>query len=63
MLSLLSITPAAGAIILFFVDKTNTRFIRNFSLFWSLLVFNFTVLLLFFFEPATTHFQLVEKVD
>ena len=63
MLSTLIILPLFGAFVLSFVEKTNLTFIRNFSLFWSLLIFNLSLLLLFFFDLTYGGFQFVEKFD
>ena len=50
--------PAVGAVCLFLFDKTNISVIRNFSLFWSLLIFNLSICLLFAFDPTSSQFQL-----
>lgn len=60
MLLFLIVLPIIGCFVLAFVDKTNTSFIRNFSLFWSLLILNVSVSFLFFFDPASTQFQFLE---
>jgi len=60
MLFSLICLPLIGCFVLLFVDKTNINFIRNFSLFWSLLILNASVCLLFFFDPTTTQFQFLE---
>jgi NADH:ubiquinone oxidoreductase subunit 4 (subunit M) len=52
-----------GAVILFFTDKTNKSFVKNFSLFWSLLVFYLTIFLLILFDPTSTQFQLIEEIS
>lgn len=52
--------PAIGGFILLFLDKNNLKIVRNFSLFWALLVFNYSVCLLFFFDPSSSQFQLPE---
>jgi NADH:ubiquinone oxidoreductase subunit 4 (subunit M) len=63
MLSFLTIAPLLGAVILFFTDKTNKSFVKNFSLFWSLLVFYLTIFLLIFYDPTSTQFQLIEEIS
>jgi NADH:ubiquinone oxidoreductase subunit 4 (subunit M) len=63
MLSFLTIAPLLGAVILFFTDKTNKSFVKNFSLFWSLLVFYLTIFLLILFDPTSTQFQLIEEIS
>jgi len=60
MLFFLICLPLIGCIVLVFTDKTRTHFIRNFSLFWSLLILNASVCLLFFFDPTSTQFQFLE---
>jgi NADH:ubiquinone oxidoreductase subunit 4 (subunit M) len=52
-----------GAVILFFTDKTNKSFVKNFSLFWSLLVFYLTIFLLILFDPTSIQFQLIEEIS
>ena len=60
MLLLLISLPLFGCFVLFFMNKNQFLLIRNFSLFWSLCILNFTVLLLFFFDANSTQFQLLE---
>ena len=60
MLLLLIVLPLFGCFVLAFVDKTRSSFIRNFSLFWSLIIFNYSLCLLFFFDPTATQFQFLE---
>jgi NADH-quinone oxidoreductase subunit M len=60
MLLFLISLPVIGCLILLFTDKTNINFIRNFSLFWSLLILNACVLLLFFFDQTSVQFQFIE---
>ena len=62
MLSALILLPIIGAIALFFIDRTNSVLIRNFSLFWSLLVFNCSILLLMSFDPTQSGFQFIESI-
>jgi len=61
MLLLLILLPFLTAFVLIFFDRTNQELIRNFSLFSSLIILNFSSLLLFVFDPSTTHFQLLAK--
>jgi NADH-quinone oxidoreductase subunit M len=63
MLSALIMLPLVGAFALLFVDRTNAVFIRNFSLFWSLLVFNCSVFLLAGFDPLVSNFQFIESIS
>jgi len=63
MLSALIMLPLLGAFALLFVDRTNAVFIRNFSLFWSLLVFNCSVFLLAGFDPLVSNFQFIESIS
>jgi NADH:ubiquinone oxidoreductase subunit 4 (subunit M) len=63
MLAFLILSPLFAVVILLFADKANFWFHRNFSLFWSLLVFNFSILLLFVFDPTVSGFQLFSSVD
>jgi NADH-quinone oxidoreductase subunit M len=62
MLSTLCFTPLLGFSLLFFFDKRNYVFIQNFSTFWSLLVFNISVLLTFYYNPNSAAFQFVEAL-
>ena len=59
MLLPLLISPLVGCVVLSFIDKTNHKLIQNFSLFWSLVVLNFSFLLLFFFDQTTPEFQFI----
>lgn len=52
--------PLFGCLVLLFTNKSETNFIRNFSLFWSLVIFNVCVGFLFFFDPTITQFQFLE---
>lgn len=63
MLLSLTALPAIGAILLCFTPASNRKFIRNFSLFWSLLVLNLSILLFCFFDPANSQFQLCQEVS
>ena len=60
LLSLICL-PLFGCLVLTFTSKTQLGFIRNFSLFWSLIILNVSVSFLFFFDPTTTHFQFLES--
>jgi len=62
MLLFLVVLPLFGAVFLTFLNKTNYTLIRNFSLFWSLLIFNFSIVLLFFFDFTKTDLQLIETL-
>ena len=62
MLSALFALPLVGAFALLFVDRTNAVFIRNFSLLWSLLVFNCSIFLLAGFDPLVSNFQFIESI-
>ena len=63
MLLLLILSPLFAVLVLLFIEKTNLWFHRNFALFWSLLVFNFSILLLFVFDSTFSGFQLFCSVD
>ena len=63
MLLFLLLLPLFAILILTLVEKTNLWFHRNFSLFWSLLIFNFSILLLFFFDPTFSGFQFFYVID
>jgi NADH:ubiquinone oxidoreductase subunit 4 (subunit M) len=60
MLFILILLPLFGAFFLCFVNRINNKSIRNFGLFWSLLILNFCCATLFFFDPTIGHFQFVE---
>ena len=62
MLLLLCILPLFGSIVLCFLDKSKISLIRNFSLIWSLIILNLSFCLLFFFDPASTSFQLITSI-
>lgn len=55
--------PLLGIFPLFFFKKKNCVSIKNFSLLWSLLVLNFNVILLFYFDSSSTQFQLVFEIS
>jgi len=61
MLLTLIFLPLFGCFVLSFVNKSRINFIRNFSLFWSLAILNFSISLLFFFDASATQFQFLES--
>ena len=61
MLLVLVLTPLFGCFVLTFVDKTQHKFIQNFSLFWSLIILNLCFSLLFFFDQTISEFQFIYK--
>lgn len=61
LISLLTL-PLVGATCLFFIDRTNEKILKQFSLAWSFLIFHFSILLLCFFNPLLGEFQLVTYV-
>lgn len=63
MLSALILLPASGALVLLFIDRTKAQLIRNFSLFWSLLTFNCSIMLLVGFDPLNSSFQFIEGIS
>jgi NADH-quinone oxidoreductase subunit M len=63
MLLILTAAPLFGALLLFFTEKSNQDFIKKFSLFWSLLIFNLTLFLLVIFDTTNTQFQLAQEVS
>jgi len=62
MLLFLIVLPLFGAVFLTFLNKTSYTLIRNFSLFWSLVIFNFSIILLFFFDFTKTDLQLIDTL-
>ena len=60
LLSIIISLPLFACLVLVFTNKTEITFIRNFSLFWSLLILNVCITLLFFFDITSTHFQFLE---
>ena len=63
MLLFLSLSPLFGALfICFFLSFRHFNLIRNFSLFFSLVIFNLSILLLFYFDTSVTFFQLIQNV-
>ncbi len=63
MLVALISTPLFGCLVLSFIDKTQHQFIQRFSLFWSLVILNFSFLFLFFFDQTVSDFQFIYKSD
>jgi NADH-quinone oxidoreductase subunit M len=63
LLSTIISLPLFACLVLVFTNKTEINFIRNFSLFWSLLILNVCVTLLFFFDTTSTHFQFLETTS
>jgi len=61
MLLILILMPLFGCFVLAFVDKTQHKFIQNFSLFWSLITLNLCFLLLFSFDQTVSDFQFIYK--
>lgn len=61
MLLNLILLPLFAAVFLSLIDRTNIIFIRNFSLFWSLVILNICFSFLFFFDPTVSTFQFLEK--
>lgn len=51
--------PLIPCFLFCFVSKTNILLIRNFSLFWSLLILNICCLLLLFFDTSAGDFQFI----
>ena len=62
MLSFLILMPLLGAFCIFFINNKNINLIRNFSLFWSLLIFNISVYLVFIFDTTSSNFQFIEEI-
>lgn len=58
MLLTLTSLPFIGALIIIFLPTADRVFVQKFSLFWSLLIFNFSVALLFVFDPSVSWYQL-----
>jgi len=59
MLFTLLTLPLFGVFSLFFIDKTNEKLLKQFSLVWSFLIFQFSIFLLFSFNPLVGEFQLL----
>ncbi len=62
ILSFLTFFPLVGAIILLFVPRDKTNFIKWFSFFWTLVLFLVSLVLWFKFDRTTWQFQFVERV-
>ena len=63
MLFLFCLLPAFGAFLLFFVSKNNVFFIKNFSLVWTLLVFNISIVICLSFDSFCLDFQFLEELS
>jgi NADH-quinone oxidoreductase subunit M len=63
MLSFLISLPLFACFVIGLCDRVNHSFIRNFSLFWSLVILNITFLFLFAFDLNTTDFQFLETTS
>ena len=63
MLLTLIALPLIGCFILFFTNKTNSSFICNFSLFWSLIILNYSWSLLLFFDATSLQFQFLQNIQ
>ena len=61
MLFYLILSPAVGAIIIFFMKRSHVKLIKNFSLIWSLFILNFCIYFILILDPASTKFQFVEQ--
>jgi len=62
ILTIVTFTPAAGAILVLFYDRSHVRSIRVFSLIIALLTFVFSLHLVAHFEPGNSDFQFVANV-
>ena len=63
MLLTLIALPLIGCFVLFFTNKTNSSFICNFSLFWSLIILNYSWSLLLFFDATSLQFQFLQNIQ
>lgn len=63
MLLLLVILPALGILPLIVIESRNSIIVKSFSLFWSLFVLNFNIVLLFLFDSSSTQFQLLYEIS
>ena len=63
MLSFIIISPLFGILALSFIKKTNVDLIRKFALFWSLVIFNFSIILLFYFDLTFGGFQFINTFE
>ena len=60
MLFFIILLPLIACFFLCFIDKTRYILIRNFGLFWSLMILNVCCSMLFFFDASVSHFQFIE---
>ena len=63
LLSFLIILPLSAALILSFIPSTNTRWIRNFSLYIALINFCVSIFVWIQFDNSTAKFQFTERVS
>lgn len=61
MLLILNFLPVIGAFLMLFVKKQRTA--QLLSLIWSLFIFNYSVCLLFAFDPSNSWYQLVYELS
>ena len=60
-LTIITLTPLVGAVLLLFIPKGKDNFIKNFSIVWSLIPFALgTALWLVFFDPDSPKMQFEE---
>lgn len=62
MLLTLILLPVIGALVIALIPSVNNAFARLFSLYWSIFIFNFSILLLFLFDPTISLFQLYYEI-
>ena len=63
MLLLICFLPCLGVLFLLFIgNKTNVNLVRNFSLFTTLIIFNFSMFLTFSFDPFAFNFQFLCEI-
>ena len=63
MLLLFILLPLKAALFIsFFISFQNSNFIRNFSLFFSLIILNLSVLLIFSFDTSVAFFKMVQEL-
>tara|TARA_B100000745_G_C20033606_1_gene351981 strand:+ start:229 stop:552 length:324 start_codon:yes stop_codon:yes gene_type:complete len=63
MLLLFILLPLKAALFIsFFISFQNSNFIRNFSLLFSLIILNLSVLLIFSFDTSIAFFQMVHEL-
>jgi proton-translocating NADH-quinone oxidoreductase chain M len=63
ILFLVLITPLIGSILILFTNQYNILRIKQLSLGFSLLTFNFSILLWLFFDSSSAKFQFVQKLN